>query len=322
MNRPQNFIFRFSLFCMCLLIAACSPKTGGRVHGQQSSAANSFNAKPLVAVSILPQSWFVSQIGGDKVQAVVLVGPGQNPHSYDPTPKQMNSLAGAGAWILSGSEFEISLRPKIANLFNQLRIVDGVAGVTFRSLEKGDEALHHLDYDDPHPVEGIERDVHTWLGLEPAKIMALHIWETLTAIDGENAAFYTQNYKNLVNDIDAEFDALKKELAPLRGKSVFVYHPSFGYFLDEFGITQEAVELGGKEPGPRQLAALIEKAKNEKAAAIFVQAQFPVNAAATVAAAAGAELVSLDPLSPDWLANIRVMGEALKKAAADGGGTK
>jgi zinc transport system substrate-binding protein len=93
-----------------------------------------------------------------------------------------------------------------------------------------------------------------------------------------------------------------------------VYHPSFGYFLDEFGIRQEAVETGGKEPGPRTLNRLIDRAKQEGAAAIFVQAQFPVNAAKTVAAAAGAELVSLDPLSPGWLANIRLMGEALKKA--------
>jgi zinc transport system substrate-binding protein len=97
-----------------------------------------------------------------------------------------------------------------------------------------------------------------------------------------------------------------------------VYHPSFGYFLDEFGIIQEAVEAGGKEPSPRQLGNLIEKARRERAAVIFVQAQFPAAAARTAAAAIGAELVPLDPLSPDWLANIRAMGEALKKAALPG----
>ncbi|MDR0878378.1 MAG: zinc ABC transporter substrate-binding protein [Treponema sp.] len=275
-------------------------------------------AKPLVAVSILPQSWFVSRIAGDKVRTVVLVGPGQNPHNYDPAPKQMNSLAEAGAWILSGSEFEIRLRPKIAALFSRLLIVDGVEGVTFRSLEEGED-----DHDDgSHRIEGIERDIHTWLGSAPAKIMARHIRDTLIAIDENNAAFYIENYEALINDIDEEFNALRSELAPLRGKSIFVYHPSFGYFLDEFGLTQEAVETGGKEPGPRQLSDLIEKAKREKAAVIFVQAEFPVSAAATVAAAAGAELVSLDPLSPDWLANIRFMGEALKRAALGLGDTK
>jgi zinc transport system substrate-binding protein len=95
-----------------------------------------------------------------------------------------------------------------------------------------------------------------------------------------------------------------------------VYHPAFGYFLDEFGIVQRAVETGGREPGPRDLARLIGDARQEKAAAIFVQAQFPAEAARTAAAAIGAELVSLDPLAADWLANIRLMGSALKKAAS------
>ncbi|MDR3342873.1 MAG: zinc ABC transporter substrate-binding protein, partial [Treponema sp.] len=108
---------------------------------------------------------------------------------------------------------------------------------------------------------------------------------------------------------------LREELSPLKGKTVFVYHPSFGYFLDEFGMVQAAVESGGKEPTPRELSGLIEKAKQEGVAAIFVQAQFPVQAARTAAASIGAELVALDPLSPDWLQNIRAMGDALKKAA-------
>jgi zinc transport system substrate-binding protein len=114
--------------------------------------------------------------------------------------------------------------------------------------------------------------------------------------------------------IDDEFDSLKIILEPLKGRNVFVYHPSFGYFLDEFDIHQEAVEAGGKEPGPRQLNDLIVKLKTEQAAAIFVQAQFPVNAAKTLAAAVDAELISLDPLAYDWLENIRLMGQALKKA--------
>ncbi|GHV93770.1 ABC transporter substrate-binding protein [Spirochaetia bacterium] len=265
-------------------------------------------APPLVAVSILPQTWFVSRIGGDRVRTLTLVGPGQNPHSYEPSPKQINDLSEAGAWVLSGAEFEISLRPKIEKLFPRLPIVDGTEGVTFRTLEE-----HEDDDEDDH--SSLETDRHTWLGHAPAKILAAHIRDTLSLIDPAGASYYAENYQALDRDIDAEFNALRLELAPLKGRTVFVYHPSFGYFLDEFGIDQEAVETGGKEPGPRDLSRLIARAKQERAAAIFVQAQFPVNAAKTVAAAAGAELISLDPLAPDWLANIRRMGEALQKAA-------
>ena len=96
---------------------------------------------------------------------------------------------------------------------------------------------------------------------------------------------------------------------------MFVYHPSFGYFLDDFGIIQEAVELGGKEPTQKTLAALIAKAKEEKARAVFVQKQFSSNAAKTIAKAIGAAVVEIDPLAERWLDNISAIGEALAKAA-------
>ena len=264
---------------------------------------NTLKDNPLIAVSILPQAWFVNRIGGEQVTVIVLAGQGQNPHNYEPNPKQISALAQAGAWILSGTEFEISFRPKIEKLFPNLPVIDGTCGVTFRKSEEHDD-------EDGHEHDSADR--HTWLGSEPAKILAAHIRDTFFAIDPENAYRYEENYQVLVQEIDAEFAALRRDLAPLKGSNVFVYHPSFGYFLDEFGIRQEAVETGGKSPGPRDLNRLITLAKQEKPAAIFVQAQFPVTAARTVANAVGAKLISLDPLAADWLANIRLMGEALK----------
>jgi zinc transport system substrate-binding protein len=261
---------------------------------------------PIIVVSTLPQSWFVHQIAGDRVQVEVLVGMGQNPHNYEPSPRQMAALAKAGVWVLSGTEFEIGLRPKIERLFPGLAMIDGTAGVRFRSLEA------HADGDEDEE-DGIDR--HTWLGEEPALILAGHILEALIMADSAGADGYRENYAAVCAGISAEFARLRQELAGLSGTAVFVYHPAFGYFLDEFGIVQEAVETGGKEPTPRQLSALIEKARGEGARAIFVQAQFPVESARTVAAATGAELIALDPLAPDWLKTIQAMGEALKHAA-------
>jgi zinc transport system substrate-binding protein len=278
-------------------------------------------SRPLIALSILPQNYFVRRIGGDLIGTVVLAGPGQNPHNYEPSPRQMSGLAKADAWILSGAEFEISLKPKIAGAFPALKIIDGTEGVSFRFLEGHDHD------ESPGPREAgaspstpdsssLELDRHSWLGLEPAKIMAAHVRDLLCAADGEHADLYRRNCEELFADMDREFEKLRKDLAPLKGEAVFVYHPSFGYFLDEFGIRQEAVETGGKEPTPRRLGELIEKARKEKVKAIFVQAQFPVESAEAAARAIGAELVGLDPLAEDWLANIARMGAALSGAAA------
>jgi zinc transport system substrate-binding protein len=234
----------------------------------------------------------------------------------------MAALARARTWILSGAEFELALRPKIEALFPGLPLVDGTAGVQFRALEEhADEAAAHEDglSDNDHGHDdGIDR--HTWLGREPAKIMAAHILTALIDLDpdAENQALYRENYRALIQDIDREFDRLREELAPLRGTVVLVYHPAFGYFLDEFGIRQEAVETGGKEPTPRALARLITTARERRPRAIFVQAQFPTQPARAVADTLGADLLALDPLAPDWLLNIRRMGAALTGPARQG----
>ncbi|AEF85751.1 adhesion protein [Treponema primitia ZAS-2] len=307
-----TIVTRFSLFCFLIILTlnGCGENT---TKGAQKKAPAPDT--PVLAVSTIPQEWFARRVSGtcnevsstDRLRILTLVGPGQNPHSYEPGPKQMADLAAARAWVLSGTEFELSLKPKIEALFPNLRIINGTAGVRFRTLEA------HDDGDVDHVDEG-SLDRHTWLGQEPAKIMAGHILEACIAIDGDGTAYYQKNYEELIADIDQEFAELGIKLAPLRGRTVFVYHPAFGYFLDEFGITQEAVETGGKEPTPRVLNALIEKARREGAAAIFVQAQFPVASARTVAAAAGAVIAALDPLAPDWLANIRDMGDLLLKS--------
>jgi len=259
----------------------------------------------LIAVSIPPQVWFVSQIAGDKADVLVLVPAGQNPHNYEPTPRQIQALSNASAWILSGTEFELSLRPKIASLFPNLPIIDGTQGVKFRLLDEHDHP------GEIHDHSSLEIDRHTWLGRESAKTMAVFVTFALLRHDSGNVNYYYQRYVDVIDKIDTVFEELEISLAPLRGKSVFVYHPSFGYFFDEFGIKQEAVETGGKEPTARQLNNLMEKINAEKPAAIIVQAQFPVTAAKTLADAAGAQVIELDPLAQDWLENIKHMGQTL-----------
>jgi zinc transport system substrate-binding protein len=281
--------------------------------------------KLQITVSILPQKYFIERIGGDRVSVQVLAGEGQNPHSYDPTPKQMAAFANTSAWILSGTDFEIALKPKVVSQYPSLVIVDGTSGVRFRKMEehshedddhhaeKHDDKKHgSAEHHDDHEKGNIDR--HTWLGHNPSKIMAGHIRDLLVKTDPAGKDFYESNYQAFLKDVESVFGNLKKTLKPLSGKTVLVFHPAFGYFLDEFGIEQEAVETGGKEPNAKALSSLIKEAKADKTPAIFVQSQFPVNAAKTVADAVGAEVVMLDPLSPDWLENIKKMGAALESS--------
>ena len=269
------------------------------------------SAVPTVAVSILPQSEFVSRIAGDKVKILTLVGPGASPHSYEPTPFQMAELSGAVAWFSLGVEFENALLPKVKALYPDMKIVNTAKGVTYRNLESHD---HTGEPGAAQEVVG-GPDPHIWLGFEAVKIQLATIRDALIALKPADSVYFRANYDAYRAEIEAVFSGLAKELAPLKGSSVFVYHPSFGYFFDNFGIRQEAVEVGGKEPTQKTLALLIQKARDDGAKVIFVQKQFSTAAARTVAQAIGGAVVEIDPLAPHWLENVKTMGAALKRAS-------
>ncbi|MCX7655887.1 MAG: zinc ABC transporter substrate-binding protein [Treponemataceae bacterium] len=285
--------------------------------------------KPVVIVSILPHRYFLERIGGNTIQSVVLVGPGQSPHSYEPTPQQMEHVGRARAWIYSNTDFEITLLPRIKKLYPHLKLVDGTAGMQFRSLEAHEheeenahthevsteeQGVSHQKNDRGPRAEELEVDRHTWLGKEGALVFSRHVVQTLSELFPAFRNQYEERYQTLVTEIEQTFMELHEQLAPLAGSTVYVFHPAFGYFFDEFQLYQVAVETGGKEPSPQALAALIKQAQQDKPRAIFVQAQFPTASAEALAKSIGAEVLPLDPLAPNWLENIKKMGAALAKS--------
>ncbi len=268
---------------------------------------------PVVAVSVQPQAYFVDRIAGGRFRTLVLIGPGQSPHGYEPTPRQMSDLARASIWFTVGADFEKGILPKASSLYPGMTLADTTVGVVYRTMEE-----HSHDGEAEDGEHGDESpggpDPHVWLGRQAVKAQAAVILEALSRADPAHAGEFAANHARFVADLDRVFDGLAADLAPLEGSTAFVYHPAFGYFLDEFGIRQEAVETGGKEPTARALAALIEEARADGARVIFVQAQFPAAAAETVAEAIGGRALPIDPLAPDWLDNLRRMGDALRES--------
>ncbi|OYY54966.1 MAG: ABC transporter substrate-binding protein, partial [Halothiobacillus sp. 28-55-5] len=90
-------------------------------------------------------------------------------------------------------------------------------------------------------------------------------------------------------------------------------HPAFGYFAAAYGLTQVPIEVEGKEPGPKQLAELIDFAKKNDIKVVFIEPQFAQKAAKTIADAIGGEVVTIDPLQEDWPAGMTAIATALQK---------
>lgn len=165
-----------------------------------------------------------------------------------------------------------------------------------------------------HHTAGQATDPHVWLDPEQVKIMAGNICSGLAKADPAHAADFAENLKVFREDLDRLDIEIARILSPLKGRTIYVFHPAFGYFCDAYGLRQEAVEAGGKEPGARHLAGLIEAARRENVRVIFVQPQFSQKAARAVARSIDGDVVPLNPLPSDYLAGLREMALTIRKS--------
>lgn len=293
----------FAFLCGLFLVDA------GTLHAQE---------RVPVFVSILPQKYLAQRVGGERVAVEVLVAPGRDPETYAPSVHQMAQLAKAKIWFRLDVPFEVALLEKVASTMPQLLIVDTSADITKREISEEEEghAGHKEGEKDVaqakaegHAHEG--EDPHVWLDPLNAVIIAGHMRDELAKLDPEHAQEFSANYEKLAQELAALNEEIAAALAPLKGQTLYVFHPAFGYFCDRYGLKQEAVETGGQAPRPAILANIIKHAREEGVRVIFVQPQFDQSAARKVAEAIGGAVAPLDPLAEDYFANLRAMKEAI-----------
>jgi zinc transport system substrate-binding protein len=275
-----------------------------------------------IFVSIVPQQYFVQQIGKDKVDVSVMVQPGASPATYEPKPLQMAKLSDARLYFSIGVPFETFWLDKIASANPDMTIVH-----TDKGIEKVPMAVHHhedehqaghheddnalAEEDQDHGHAGL--DPHIWLSPKLVKIQAGHILGALTAADPENKEFYTANYNGFINKLDALDQDLARMLKDKAGMQFMVFHPSWGYFARDYNLKMIPIEIEGKNPKPAKLKALIAHARNEGIKVIFVQPQFSTKSAQLVAREINGQVIPANPLALDWLDNMKKMAEQFKE---------
>ena len=253
-----------------------------------------------VVVSILPQAFFVERIGGSQVKVEVLVGPGKSHHTYEPTPQQMVLISKSDICFLIGVPFEKGLATRLAFTLPNLTLIQTQKGVPLKWIpESGGQG---------------EADPHIWLDPHLVQIQAENIYAGLVQKDPEHRDYFETNLKSFKADLEQVDSEIKKLLAPFSGSEIYVFHPAFGYFLERYGLKQCSIEVEGKEPGPRHLAEIISRMKEHQVKVLFVQPQFSSKTAESIAAAVGAQVITIDPLAPDYLANLREMTHQIAEA--------
>jgi len=264
-------------------------------------------AKPriTVGVSILPQKYFVERIAGDKASVMVMVGPGHNPATYEPRPHQLAQLEQAALYFQIGVPFEARWVETFRQINPSLILVPLPAAIVLRTMKHdgdgndGDEVSAH-----GHSHNGL-KDPHVWLSPPLVKRIAESIKTQFVKIDSENREYYLNRYQHFISELDELDRYVRQQLSGINNRKFMVYHPSWGYFADEYGLQQIPIEVEGKQPGAKSLSRIIKQAQKLHVKIIFVQKQFSDRDAKTIADQVGASLLVVDPLAENYVENLK-----------------
>ena len=259
--------------------------------------------KPILTVTLEPLRYFTEAIAGDSYEVVSMVPKGNSPESYDPTPQQLVNLSKSQAYFRIGYiGFEQAWMKKLEANCPNMKVYNTSKGIDLIR----DKGHWHGDHFHEGGVEP-----HVWNSTQNALIIADNIYQALCELDSTHQEDYRKRLDVLKQTI-RQTDANVRTLLEKADSTFFIYHPALSYFARDYGLKQVSIEEGGKEPSPAQLKTLIETCRNENVHTIFVQQEFDQRNAQLIANELGVNIVSINPLSYDWVKEMIRIAEALK----------
>lgn len=268
--------------------------TGGLLGCQNNQTTSN---KPIIAVSIVPEAAFVEAVAGDLVQVITIIPPGYSPGNYEPTALTMEEISKASLYFTIGVPTEAgNILPDIKNI-EVVHLEDQVAA-SYPDRTFGDGG----------------RDPHIWLSIKRAKVMVEVIRDHLIQMDPDHTQVYQTNTETFMNELQATDDTIKAIFSDVTMNKFIVFHPSFGYFADEYGLDMIALEEDGKEATAAHLQDVIDLAHQYQITAVFNQAEIDSSQVASFADEIHGQVVTLYPLSKDYCNNLIAMANAIREA--------
>lgn len=213
----------------------------------------------------------VRQVAGDLAEVQVLMRVGQNPHGWEPSPRDLVALENADILFVNGFSLEENLMESLEMQRNRLMIPVS-AGIEALRISGNDEQDGHDEDDHEHA----EVDPHTWFSPKSVLTWVENIEYSLSAADPQNAEGYEKNaanYSAQLEELDGEIRALFAPV-PEAERKIVVDHAALGYFARDYGFTVLGSVIPSTndqaEPSPSEIADLIRKVEEEHISAIFV----------------------------------------------------
>jgi zinc transport system substrate-binding protein len=306
MKHSSKFIIILTCAFFVFLSTGCS--------STKTSSQKNSKSKPIIAVSIVPEATLVKAVAGDLVDVVTMIPAGKSPANYSPSPEEMQKFSSASIYFTIGVPTEeANILPKVNNFNKDVKLIslaDAVEKVyPHRYFHNENEELNNITSDEHHH-EG--KDPHIWLSPKRAIIMVDTIAKELGTLDKSHKNIYIENADKYIEKLKELDKNIENSLEGLQNKSFIVYHPSFGYFADDYGLKMITLEQGGKEASAKDIEKAIDFARENNIKVIFYQAEIDSKQSKTFAESINGKAEQIAPLAPDYIENLQKIADTFR----------
>ena len=287
-----------SVILTAVLAAVCLSACGKSGKTEDAGAS-----ELSVVATIFPPYDFTRQIAGDDADVIMLLSPGAESHSYEPTPQDIKTIQSCDLYIYTGGESDVWVEDILSSMGDQmpetLRLVDCVPTVTeeiVEGMEHGhEEHEDHGDHEDleEHEDHEEETDEHVWTTPQNAIKIVENITSKLCEMDPDNAGSYEKNSAGYIEQLEM-LDASFREVVGQAERRTILFGDRFPfrYFADEYGLDYYAAFPGCSdetEASAATVAFLINKVNEEQIPVIFTIERSNGKLADSICEATGAE---------------------------------
>lgn len=282
----------FTIMSLLVILTGC----------QSDSTIENQSEKLQIITTLFPQYDFARVIAGDKAEVTLLLPPGMEAHSYEPTPADMIKINKADLFIYTGESMEQWAHTMIESIdSNSVYVLDVSNDVSFlapNQTEACEDHEHSHDEENEHNHEEEDGhyhayDPHIWTSPKNAMIMVNNILDALCEIDPENAAYYEENATNYLSELE-ELDAEFKEVVN-QAKRMTIYHGgrfAMQYLTNEYGIDYVSAPFEA-EPSAALVAQMISDIKEQQIPVIYHEELVDPKIAQMISDETGAQMLLL-----------------------------
>ena len=284
-----------------ITLASCSNSTETVTESAAETTTDSVVADlPVIAVTYSIIGDLVSQLVGDNATVSVVISDGQDPHDFQPSAKDIETINNAALVVSNGLEFEEGLEEVLENIADSGGNIFMVGDhITVRKIEDGDD---HKD--DEHGDKHTGGDPHLWLSPATMLEMLPALTTALSQATGADLSAEAIALTTKLQDLDGEVESIINGLDEC---NLVSGHDEMGYFADRYGCKVIGVIIPSftttSEATAGELAELKKQVEQNKVPAIFTGLGVSPDTATQLAKELGIKAVTLSTHYLDGAAN-------------------